>query len=299
MRRAFSYHVAVTQWHDLRDPSDPELDRLATRYHLHPLHVEDCRHRNQTAKVEENPEYLFVVLKPVEAGADGKLETSDLDVFLGRDFLITVQESDDANVRAFLDQIHGAAASLRPDQLLYRIADALVDSYLPVIQHYGEVIDGIEDEVLEKPTPDALARIFSTKRCLIEMRRILANTRDVANHLLRAETSLIQPDLRPFLRDIYDHAARGLDLVEMQRDLVTGTLDIYLSSLANRTNNVMKALTIMGTVTLPILLVSSFYGMNLDHLPWAHTPGGILYVAAIMVALTALVAGLLKFFRWL
>jgi magnesium transporter len=289
----------VAEWHDLRDPSDPELDRLAARYHLHPLHIEDCRHRNQSAKVEENSDYLFVVMKPAEPGESGKLETSDLDLFLGKDFLITVQETEDAQVSGFLDQIHSTAVNLRPDQILYRIADALVDSYLPVVQHYGELIDEIEDEILDKPTPEALARIFSTKRCLIEMRRILANTRDVANHLLRVESCFIHDDMRPFLRDIYDHAARGLDLVEMQRDLISGTLDIYLSSVANRTNNVMKALTIMGTVTLPILLVSSFYGMNLTELPWADSPRGVFYVAAVMVALTALLAGFLRYFRWL
>ena len=289
----------MAEWHDIRDSNDAELDRLAERYKLHPLHIEDCRHRNQSAKVEENADYIFIVLKPMGITSEDEIETSDFDLFLGRDYLITVQESNDPHVCGFLDHMRGGGKNLRPDQLFYRIVDALVDSYLPLIQHFGDVIDKIEDEVLENPTPHALARIFSTKRNLIEMRRVFANTRDVANHLQRIEGDLIQHDMLPFLRDIYDHAARGLDLVEMQRDLVTGALDIYLSSVANRTNNVMKALTIMGTVTLPILLVSSFYGMNMENLPWAHDPKGLALVAVVMVALTALLAAFLRFFRWL
>ncbi|MCW5980428.1 MAG: magnesium transporter CorA family protein [Bryobacteraceae bacterium] len=287
------------EWHDIREPNDPELDRLAAKYNIHPLHVEDCRHRNQSAKVEENPGYLFVVLKPVEVLADGSIDASDLDLLLGPDFLITVQEGGDAKVRAMLEQIRASYGTLRADQLLYRIADSVVDSYLPTIDHFNEVLDELEDEVLEKPTPQALARIFAAKRALIELRRVLANTRDVANHLLRIENTFIRRDIWPFFRDVYDHTARSLDMVEMQRDLLTGTLDIYLSSVANRTNNVMKALTMLGTITLPVLLVSSFYGMNLDNLPWAQTSHGIIFVAAVMAALTVALALVLRLFRWL
>jgi magnesium transporter len=127
----------------------------------------------------------------------------------------------------------------------------------------------------------------------------MVNMRDVANHLQRAENDLIRPDLQPFFRDVYDHLARNLDLVEAQRDLLTGALDIYLSSVANRTNEVMKVLTTVGTITLPVLLVSSIYGMNVEGLPWAHHPGAVLRVLAIMVALTVGLLVYLKLRRWL
>lgn len=289
----------MAEWHDLRDPLDPELDRLAARFGLHPLHIEDCRHRSQAAKVEENPGYLFIVLKPLRLLGDDAIVPSDLDIFLGRDFLITVQEGDDSPVRHILDGIRRTAEPLRADQLAYRITDGVVDSYLPLIDHFSETLEQIEDEVLDDPSPQALARIFRTKRSLIELRRILANTRDVANHLLRIDNDLISRDTWVFLRDVYDHAARSLDLVEMQRDLLAGTLDLYLSSVANRTNAVMKALTILGTVALPVLVVSSFYGMNLPNLPWADSPGGLTFVVLLMAGLTLALAAVLRYFRWL
>jgi magnesium transporter len=286
-------------WHDIRDPNSPELDRLAAQYHLHPLHIEDCRDRNQRAKVEEGVGYIFVVLKPVDAQPDGSVLIGDLDIFLGHDYVITVDELGCRAVAARLDQLHAANAVERPDQLFYRIFDGLVDSYLPILDAYSEEIDRIEDLVLDRPTPDTLERIFATKRSLIEMRRVLTNTRDVAGHLQRTETDLIQRDLWPFLRDVYDHVARNMDLVEMQRDLLTGTMDIYLSSLANRTNQVMKVLTVLSTIALPSIVISGFFGMNTKSLPWAESPYGTLIAFAAMVVTTSVLLWVLKKFEWL
>lgn len=286
------------QWHQIRDPQDPELDRLAAQYHLHPLHIEDCRHRNQSAKVEESRGYVFTVLKPVVIAQDGSLTTGDLDIFLGRDFVITVEELNCPSVRGLMDQVRAAGSDLRPDQLFYRITDGIVDSYLPVLDHFSEVIDQLEDQVLNRPTPDALAQIFETKRSLILFRRVLVNTRDVAAHLQRSESDLIQRDLWPFLRDVYDHVARNLDAVEMQRDLLTGSLDIYLSSVANRTNQVMKVLTVLGTIALPALVISGIFGMNLKGLPWIDSPHGATIVGGIMLATTIALLAILRMFKW-
>jgi len=183
-------------------------------------------------------------------------------------------------------------------KLAKRITDAMVDSYLPVLDHFSEAIDTLEDQVLDRPTPEALARIFETKRSLILLRRVLVNTRDVAGHLQRSESDLIHRDMWPFLRDVYDHVARNLDLVEMQRDLLTGTLDIYLSSVANRTNQVMKVLTVLGTIALPALVISGIYGMNLKGLPWIDSPHGASIVGGIMLATTVALLVILRMFKW-
>jgi magnesium transporter len=167
-----------------------------------------------------------------------------------------------------------------------------------LLDGFSEIIDGLEDQVLDRPTPEALARIFDTKRSLILLRRVLVNTRDVAAHLQRTESDLIHRDLWPFLRDVYDHVARNLDLVEMQRDLLSGTLDIYLSSVANRTNQVMKVLTVLGTIALPALVISGIYGMNLKGLPWADSPYGTVLVSSAMLATTAVLLLILRMFRW-
>lgn len=287
------------EWHDLRDPDDPELDRLAERYGLHALHVEDCRHRNQSAKIEENGGYLFVVFKPVEFDADGALEVVDLDLFVGRNFLITVQEGGAGGIARVLDQVRASWGGARADQLLYRIADGVVDAYLPVLDRFNDTIDQLEDEVLERPSPGALELIFQAKRGLIQLRRVLANTRDVAGHLLRSESGLIGRDMWPFLRDLYDHLARSMDLVETQRDLLNGALDIYLSSVANRTNRVVKVLTVLGTVALPAIVISSLYGMNVEGLPWRNHPHAFAIISAVVGAASAVFLVLLRMLGWL
>jgi magnesium transporter len=284
-------------WHDIADPNDPELDRLAAEYHIHPLHVEDCRHRGQRGKVEEAPGYEFVVLKPVQMSPDLELTFHDLDVFIGDDWVITVREGDPRTSGNLLQPIH-AAASLGPAQVLYRIFDATVDSYLPVTDRIDDLIDELEELVLADPEPDVLSRIFRTRKMLIELRRILVNTRDVAAHLYRTEHSLIPRDLIPFLRDVYDHVARNLDLVETQRDLLAGSMDVYLSSVANKTNQVMKVLTVLGTIALPVLVISGYFGMNLKGLPLSESGYGTLIVSGLMIVTTLLLLALLRFLKW-
>jgi magnesium transporter len=286
------------KWHDIVDPRDPELDRLAAEYNIHPLHIEDCRNRNQRAKVEENDGYIFAVFKPVEFPLDGSLSVSDLDIFLGSGWVVTVRESNCDGTDKILQPIHAMEASLRADQIFYRVCDGVVDSYLSVLDRIDDQIDEMEEQVLKEPTPDVLAHIFRTRRTLIELRRVMVNTRDVSAHLYRTEHELIAKDLMPFLRDVYDHVARNLDLVETQRDLLTGTMDVYLSSVANRTNQVMKVLTVMGTVALPALVISGFYGMNTKGLPFADSPYAIGIVSGMMAMGTVGLLAFLKRFGW-
>ena len=287
-------------WYKITDPASPELDQLAERYHLHPLHIEDCRHRNQSAKIEEGEGYLFAVLKVMRLLDDGSLHAADLDVFFGQNFVITVEEEACPEIKSIIQQVlQTPTAPQRSDQVFYRIMDHVVDSYLPILDHFDDLIDALEDEALENPTPDTLSRIFQNKRALAILRRILVNTRDVAGHLQRTESPYIARDLWPFLRDVYDHVARNLDLVEMMRDLLSGALDVYLSSVANRTNQVMKVLTVLSTIALPALVVSGFYGMNVKGLPAADSTYGVVLVILLMVGCTVLLLYLLKRFRWL
>ena len=288
------------EWHNIPDPASPELDQLAQRYNLHPLHIEDCRHRDQRAKIEEGQGYLFSVLKPVRIDDKGNFEAVDLDIFLGPDFLITVLETDCRELRDPIARVQkGMAAETRADRIYYRIVDQVVDSYLPVLDRLNDTIDSLEDRALESPKPEVMASIFGTKRTLIFLRGILINTRDLAAQLQRIEVPWISADLGPYLRDVYDHVVRNLDMVEIMRDLLNGTLDVYLSSVANRTNQVMKVLTVLGTVALPALVISGLYGMNVKGLPGAETPYGIGIALAAMAVMTALLLWALKRFGWL
>jgi len=287
------------EWHNITDPASSELDQLAERYRLHPLHIEDCRHRNQSAKIEEGEGYIFVVLKVMRLLDDGSLHAADLDVFFGQEFVLTVEEEQCPEIRSIISQVRNAAAPMRrPDQVFYRVIDQVVDAYLPILDHYSDRIDELEDEALESPAPETLSSIFDSKRALAVLRRVLVNTRDVAGHLQRSESPYIERGLWPFLRDVYDHVARNLDTVEMLRDLLNGALDVYLSSVANRTNQVMKVLTILGTIALPALVVSGFYGMNVKGLPAAESPYGLVLVAGVMFGSTAVLLWILKRFHW-
>jgi len=267
-------------WFDVSDPNSPELDELAQRFQLHPLQIEDCRHRPQRAKVDEYGPYLFAVLKHVIT-FDGQLKFDDFDVFLGSNFLITVHQDNCellTKVCQYVQQNHVE----RLDRILYVITDHIVDEYLSVLDESAEQIEKLESAVLQTPEPAVLNELFRLKRRLIEFRRSGSGMRDVVNAMIRREGGLVADDLDPYFRDVYDHIVRAVDLVETQRDLLTGSLDIYLSAVANRTNEVMKVLTIYGTLALPLVVITGFFGMNLQ-LPWTSNPHGIWYVSALLI----------------
>lgn len=281
-------------WFDIADPASPQLDELARRFQLHELQIEDCRHRPQRPKTEEHDHYIFTVAKHIHDQAE--LEFDDIDLFLGKDFLISVRSAD----AVVFESVRARAAQEkvdRLDRLFYMIVDQIVDGYQPVLDKLADEISEIEDVVLDRPTPETLARIFSLKRKLIEFRRVAGGMREVVNALIRREKGLLGDDLDPYFRDIYDHIIRTVDMIETYRDLLSGALDIYLSAVANRTNEVMKVLTIWGTVALPLVIITGFFGMNLK-LPWASDPHGTAYAVALMTISTISILVYFKARRW-
>ena len=281
-------------WFDVADPASPELDDLAHRFNLHELQIEDCRHRPQRPKTEEHDHYIFTVLKHMHN--NGELEFDDIDIFIGPDFLITVRSGDSGifetvRARAEQEQVD------RLDRLFYMIVDHIVDGYQPVLDKLADNISDIEDVVLDRPDPDTLAEIFSLKRKLVEFRRVAAGMREVVNTLTRREKGILGDDLDVYFRDIYDHIVRTVELIETYRDLLSGALDIYLSAVANRTNEVMKVLTIWGTVALPLVIITGFFGMNL-RLPWENSIHGTVFAVVLMAVSTIAVLVYFKTKRW-
>ena len=274
-------------WFDVPDPNSPQLDELAKRFNLHELQIEDCRHRPQRPKTEEYPSYVFSVLKRLQCtpskrgGEELDLWFRDVDVFLGRDFVISVHDQDNDLIDRVRKRVEESGHG-RADRVLYLLVDTIVDEYQPVLDALAEETSDIEAEVLEHPEPPVLRRIFRLKRKLIEFRRTASGMREVVNAMMRREHGLMGDDLDPYFRDIYDHLVRTLDLIETYRDLLTGSLDIYLSAIANRTNEVVKVLTVYGTVALPLVVITGFFGMNL-HLPWTNNPHGAWYASGIML----------------
>ncbi len=299
-------------WYELSSADDPKLNELAQKYQLHPLHLEDARSPDERVKVDQTAHYTFAVLKPARIlaarsdgakdGAEQQVVFSTIDIFAGEhegeSFFITVSDpncpaSEDALARARRE-----GADDKPSRLLYLILDTTVDLYFPAIDHYDDSIDALEDRVIAQPEPDTLQQVFAIKRELIDLRRVLVGTRDATLHLQRDPNSIVNAEQQPYVRDIYDHVVRLLDSVETQRDLVNNALDIYLSSVANRTNEVMKVLTVLGTIALPAIAISGIYGMNLKGLPFEDSPHGAAVVAAITVVCTAILLWVLKRRNW-
>jgi magnesium transporter len=285
-------------WYALDHPDDPQLDELAARFQLHPLHIEDCRSNNERLKAEGTENYLFLILKYIQTVEDGDISFGSINLFVGRDFLISVRNPSCVGLEV-LDRAIKAGPEEKPSKLLYLITDSIVDSYFVSIDHSDDRIDELQDRVLDNPSPEILEDLFDQKRKLIELRRVLVNLRDACMSLQRESGSILQPELYPFFRDVYDHALRLLDSVETLRDLLNNTFDVYLSSVANRTNQVMKLLTVLSTVALPALVISGIYGMNLRGLPFLESDHGTEIVVGMMVASTGLVLWMLKRFGWL
>jgi magnesium transporter len=280
-------------WVDLdNEPAEVCEPILRETFGFHPLAVDDALEESHIPKVDDWGEYLYLVLHAVALDeGKGRLDTLELDLFLGKNYLVTHRTMPIAAVdRVWADGQrndrylqHGTA------RLLYRLADELATDYMPVIEGMDEAIDRIEDQVFDDPDPEMLEKIFSLKRASLHLRRIIAPQREVLNKLARGE--FFDFEDRVFFRDVYDHLVRMYDITEGLRDLVGGALDTYLSVVNNRMNAVMKILAVITTLFMPISFVAGFFGMNFFQpvTPlgvWTGVPALVLTVA-IMAALPA------------
>jgi magnesium transporter len=297
------------EWRHFQHADDGRLDALAQRFHLHPLHIEDVRSAGERVKVEVAPHYTFALLKTVmlREVMDEPVLTK-ICLFAGHSaddpsqgtFFIVIADTDRSEVAAALHRAEEERDTATPSRLLYLVFDSIVDSYFPAVDAIDDEIDALEDRVVT-PRRELLSDIFAVKRQLVDMRRLLVNTRDAGMHLQRSATlptegRPVDPEQQLYLRDLYDHIMRLLDMVETQRDLLNNALDIYLSSIANRTNEVMKVLTILSTVALPALVIASIYGMNIKGLPFVNSAYALWFVAGLTLLLTG---GLLVMLRWM
>jgi len=240
---------------------------------LHHLALEDVMNVKQRSKVEQYGRNEFIVARMVKL--NGRLETEQLSMFLGQNFVLTFQEEERPgdpfdNLRDRIRKDIGGIRSAGPDHLMYALLDAVVDAYFPVLESYGEVLEDIEDEVLANPTRECIAKIHEVKRDLLTLRRAIWPMRDALNMLYREPGPLIQDNTRVYLRDLYDHAIRIIDLLETDRELCSDLMDVYLSSVSNKLNEVMKWLTIISALFIPPTFIVGIYGMNFSTAksPW-------------------------------
>lgn len=282
-------------WLDLNPPTDADLNWLANQYHFHPLSIEDCRNFDQRSKVEPYDGYLFISVDAI-ARSNGDLQALELEVFLGPDYLITVhrdpiQALDEMRARTVSDSRTG---KYRTDMLLYQIVDHMVDGVFPVLDNFEDEIDDLEDEILGKPTQESLHRVFELKRQLVFLRKTVGPMRDAIDILADTRYEFIDPSTALYYRDTYDHLVRIYDLIETSRDLLGNSLDAYLSTVSNRLNEVMKRLTLLTTIFMPISFIVGFGGMNFTQ--WIPFDSPIVF-AVLMAALIVVPVGMLMWFR--
>jgi len=288
-------------WVSLEETNTAEVNAiLRDVFHFHPLAIEDCLSDGyQAPKVDIFSDYLFIIVHALQPDFPlDQLDTMELNCFLGSNYLVTSFTCGQMSpVQAVWERLerderlleHGA------DFLCYTILDQLMDEYLPLLDSMDEEIDHLEDQVvLAKPERGVLQRILALKHSILTLRRIIAPQREVMNRLSRDDLPQIQDAHRIYYRDIYDHLVRVHDLSESIRDVATGTLDTYLSAASNRLNEVMKALTIVSTIFLPLSFVAGIYGMNFEFFPEIHWRFGYLYVWGVFILI---VLGMLWFFR--
>jgi magnesium transporter len=248
------------------------IARLAEILGLHRLAVEDAVNTHQRAKVEVYREHLFIVSHM--ATFDGQLDTEQLSLFLGRNYVVTLQHGRPGDpFNMVRDRIRNAGGQMRElgaDYLAYALLDAVIDGYFPVLETIGERLEGMEDEILTHPSGRIASCVHQTKRDLMTLRRATWPLREALNSLLREPNPLIHEETRLYLRDCYDHAVRIIDFVETYRELGSDLMDLYLSSINQRMTEVMKVLTIIATIFIPLTFISSIYGMNFDvsRSPW-------------------------------
>ena len=281
-------------WYHFASADDAGFEELAERFHLHPLHLEDVRSADERVKVDGAESYVFALLKTLEVPERAE-ETVQQNVYMfasrrqgckpGEEFFIVIADASKKEVDAVLRRAQAEAQTAEPGRLLYLVFDSVVDSYFAPIDSLNDQIDALEDRVISA-APNLLNNIFAVKSLLVESRRLLVSTRDASMHLQRDTGLELSAEHQMYIRDLYDHIARLLDTVETQRDLLNNALDIYLSSIANRTNEVVKVLTVLSTVALPALVVTGIYGMNIKGLPFVNSNYAVWFVAALTLTLT-------------
>ena len=289
-----------TVWVDI-DVRDPEaVSMLSEVFHFHPLAIEDSLNPQSRVKIEEYSNFLILIVRTiafVEQTEDPyDIETVNLTCFLGRNFLVTAHGGHRSPIELTREalQKRPELVSAGPSRLMHAVVDEAVNVYFPILDQLDEFMDSLEEKVFAAFDQSALREIFSVKRLVLSLRRHLAPERDVFNVLTNRPSTLLTPDAQVYFRDIYDHVLRINDSLETYRELLSNTLDSYLTQVSNRLGTVTKALSVVATVSLPFVIVSGMWGMNFDEIPLAHTSHGFWTMLAVQIGLGGLLLALLR-----
>ncbi len=289
-------------WADVSDPTSRDFEELAEEFGFHHLSIEDCQNAHQRPKVEEYTGYYFIVLYEAElAGPQDRLELRELNIFLGKNYLVTVHsrpiraiETAKRLWREWTDRSDQGAGLLA-----YLLIDAVVDDYLPLLDIISERMDDLEDSIFGEFRSEAIQEIFSIKKKLLYLRRSITPLRDVFNMLLRREQPIFPRETHVYFQDVFDHLIRVADTIDTLRDMLSSTMDAYLSVTGNRMNQVMKRLTSISTILMSVTLIAGIYGMNFVFMPELRWRFGYVFALLSMVVVGSALYVYLKKVKWI
>ncbi len=277
-------------WIDIQGFGDTStIQQIGDIFAIHPLALEDIVNVPQRPKAENYEDQVLVITRMVSLDPNKQVQMEQVAVLIGKQYVITFQEQYGDVLDRLRDRIRVADSRIRKkgsDYLAYAIIDTIVDGYYPVIDALGDHLEELENTVMESPSNQALRELNETKNLLVNLRRAVWPQREAVNSLIREENVLISDEVRIYLRDTYDHCAQTAEVVEMYREMSSGLVSIYLSSIANRSNDVMKVLTIMASIFIPLTFMAGIYGMNFEHMPELHFRWSypILWMAMVTIA---------------
>ena len=290
---------STVTWIDVVGIHDPRMiEEIGGQFHVHPLLLEDIMNTTQRPKIDDLGKYICLIVKLITYDdTAGELRIEQLSFVFNDDFVLSFQESDSGIFRPLRDRIRNGLGRIRTrgtDYLVYTLLDAVVDHYFVVMEKMGEKIDRLEDEVVAAPKRETLQNIQKLRDEILLVRRSVWPLREVVSLLERAESPLIDKTTAIYFRDVYEHTIQVMDTVDTYRDILSGMFDIYLSSISNRLNEVMKVLTIIATLFMPLTFLAGVYGMNFEHMPELKWRYGYFLLWGVMIAVAL---GMLVFFR--
>jgi len=264
------------------------IENIGATFHIHSLILEDIVNTNQRPKIEDNKEYLYIVIKMIHCYDNKKVEFEQLSLIVGHNYVLSFQENENDTFDQIRDRIKSTTGKIRTkgsDYLAYALLDCVVDHYYIALEYLGEKIETLEDKIMLDPKPQVLKEIHTLKNEMLFVRKAVWPLREIINALARGDSLLFKEDTLIYIRDVYDHMIQVIDTIEMYRDMVTGMLDIYLSNVSFKLNEVMKVLTIIATIFIPLTFIVGLYGMNFKYMPeleWEWGYPAILLIMAVI-----------------
>jgi magnesium transporter len=279
------------------------IEKMGDYFGLHPLVLEDILNTEHHPKIEDHVDYLFVVLKMVRFDEESsEIRAEQVSIVLGPNFVISFEEQEGEVFNHLRDRIKnrkGRVRKMKVDYLAYCLLDVIIDQYFIILEKLGERIVILEEELISEPEPATLQQLYTLKRELLFLRRSAWPLREVVNELEKGECPLIDDSTAIYLRDVYDHTIRVIDTIEIFRDMVTGMFEVYLSSVSNKMNEVMKVLTIIATIFIPLTFIAGIYGMNFRYMPELEWHWGYPLLWFVMISVAGLMLVSFRKKRWL